>query len=492
MISLGDIFGDDHTPLTTTSSDMKAKHLFYRQYLGAIANSSPFFVCLGNHEGENDFLLNQTPPNNIATYATLWRKYYYPNPYPNRFYAGNDSVEAYGMGQPENYYAWKWGNALFVVLDIYRDQCDTSADPKKWAWTLGLPQYTWLTNVLQNSTAKYKFVFCHHPNGQQRGGADAAKLFEWGGYEKTPSGGYVNKFGINRPGWAKPIHQLLVDNGVNIVFQGHDHLFAKETLDGIVYQEVPMAADSSYNSGVTTWGSNYSQNVINGSGHVRVKVSGDCVKVDYVQAYLPADTLGTNKNGQVAFSYSVGACGSIFPISLLSFSGHSDNAKNILQWTTANEINNSYFDIERTSNSIEFKKIGTRKAAGDSTAKVDYQFDDKAPLPGTNYYRLKQFDIDGKSTFSKIIAINNTKLQTRIKAYPNPATTSFVVEAAITKYYDRNILLMDNVGKVIQITTLNKGSRTVSIDTRKLLTGLYFIKMMDDGEEVYGKVLVGK
>ncbi len=308
MISLGDIFGDDHTPLTTTSAQMKAKHLLYRQYLGAICHSVPFYICLGNHEGENDYFLNQTPPNNIATYATLWRKYYYPNPEPNTFYSGNTVSEGNGIGLPQNYYSWKWGDALFVVLDIYRDQCDTSADPKKWNWTLGLPQYTWFKNVLESSTSKYKFVFAHHSNGQQRGGINSAKLFEWGGNEVTAAGVTTNKFATYRPGWAKPIHQLMADNKVNIFFQGHDHLFAKEELDGVVYQEVPMAADSTYKSGVTDWSSFYSQNIINGSGHLKVSINASCIKVDYKKAFLPADTLGANKNGQIAFSYTIGTC----------------------------------------------------------------------------------------------------------------------------------------------------------------------------------------
>lgn len=305
MLSLGDIFGDDHTPLTTTSAQMKAKHLFYRQFLGDICPSVPFYISLGNHEGENDYFLSQTPPNNIATYATLWRKYYYPNPAPNGFYSGNTAVEGFGMGQPQNYYSWTWGDALFVVLDIYRSQGPASANPRGWDWTLGTTQYQWLTNVLQTSTAKYKFVFAHHPNGQQRGGINCARMFEWGGYDNT-GGVLTNRFALHRPGWAKPIHQLLVDNGVNIFFQGHDHLFAKEVLDGVIYQEVPMAADSTYRSGVTDWGSYYSQNIRDGSGHVRVRVSPGCVNVDYVKAYLPADTLGVNKNRQVAFSYSFG------------------------------------------------------------------------------------------------------------------------------------------------------------------------------------------
>lgn len=306
MMSLGDIFGDDHKPFEITSSEMDLLHKAYRPYLGLICNSVPFFVCLGNHDGENDYYLAQNPPNNIAVYATTWRKFYYPNPYPNSFYTSNTDVEPYGIGQPENYYAWTWGDALFVVLDVYRDQCDTSAKPKNWDWSLGLPQYTWLKNTLENSTEKYKFVFAHHTRGEGRGGITTAPYFEWGGYEAN---GTTWGFATNRPGWAKPIHQLFVDNGVNIFFQGHDHLFAREELDGVIYQELPMPSDSTYKIGMLANAGAYVSDTLDGSGHLRVTVTSVCVKVDYVKAYLPADTLsGIKHNGEVAFTYSIGTC----------------------------------------------------------------------------------------------------------------------------------------------------------------------------------------
>ncbi|MEI7664206.1 MAG: metallophosphoesterase, partial [Bacteroidota bacterium] len=220
MLTLGDIFGDDHNPQTITSAQMKVLHKDYRQYLGQICHSVPLFICLGNHEGEKDYYLSQNPPDNMAVYATLWRKFYYANPYPGSFYTGNPDIEPYGMDHPENYYAWKWGDALFVVLDVYRDQCDTSAKPGSWNWSLGLPQYTWLKNTLESSTEQYKFVFAHHTRGEGRGGITTARYYEWGGYEADGvTWGFTNK----RPGWEKPIHQLFVDNGVNIFFQGHDH-----------------------------------------------------------------------------------------------------------------------------------------------------------------------------------------------------------------------------------------------------------------------------
>ena len=306
MMSLGDIFGDDHKPGEMTAAKMDSLHKEYRPYLGSICHSIPFFVCLGNHEGENNYYLAQTPPDNIAVYATTSRKFYYPNPYPNSFYTGNTDVEPYGIGNPENYYSWTWGDALFVVLDVYRDQCDTSAKPTNWAWSLGLPQYTWLKNTLENSTQKYKFVIAHHTRGEGRGGVTTARYFEWGGYEAN---GTTWGFTAKRPGWAKPIHQLFVDNGVNIFFQGHDHLFAREELDGVIYQELPMPSDSTYQIGMLANAGAYVSDTLDGSGHLRVMVSPSCIKVDYVRAYLPADTVsGLHHNREVAFSYTIGNC----------------------------------------------------------------------------------------------------------------------------------------------------------------------------------------
>ncbi len=66
MLTLGDIFGDDHRPNTITSAQLDSLHRVYRPRLGSICNSIPFYVCLGNHEGEKDFYLKQNPPNNMA------------------------------------------------------------------------------------------------------------------------------------------------------------------------------------------------------------------------------------------------------------------------------------------------------------------------------------------------------------------------------------------------------------------------------------------
>jgi hypothetical protein len=97
----------------------------------------------------------------------------------------------------------------------------------------------------------------------------------------------------------------MVQNKVNILFQGHDHLFAAEQRDGLVYQEVGMPSDSTYMIGYLANADAYTGVTLNGTGHMRVTVSPESTKVDYVSAYLPRDTNATHRNGSVVHTYTV-------------------------------------------------------------------------------------------------------------------------------------------------------------------------------------------
>ena len=93
-----------------------------------------------------------------------------------------------------------------------------------------------------------------------------------------------------RPGWNHgPIHEMFVREGVDILFRGHDHAFVFEELDGIVYQTCPQPADAGYGDG-SSGRRVFSTGIVrHNSGHVRVTVSPDSVRVDYVRSVLPDD-----------------------------------------------------------------------------------------------------------------------------------------------------------------------------------------------------------
>lgn len=176
-----------------------------------------------------------------------------------------------------------------------------------WVWTLGREQYDWLVSVLTASRARFRFVFIHNLVGgadsQARGGMEAASFYEWGGNNVDGTPGFDTK----RPGWGKPIHQLLVENHVNAVFHGHDHVYVKQEMDGIVYQETPQPSSPNFNSGpiLAAEGHYTSGSILSSSGHLRIVVEQDAVSVSYVRAYRPEDERGQRSNRNIDHTYTM-------------------------------------------------------------------------------------------------------------------------------------------------------------------------------------------
>ncbi|MGL4229360.1 MAG: metallophosphoesterase family protein, partial [Tannerellaceae bacterium] len=231
----------------------------------------PVYRVIGNHEQIAKYILNGES-DNAAVYAAQAMKKYFP--VPDSFSGNRESVKHVGV--LKDYYCFEHGNALFVVIDPYwhseapvdnvpgekqrggnnlresqKNEQLKDKESKKgvanrsknsWSATLGKDQYEWLKQTLSVSNAKYKFVFAHHVNGSGRGGIECATFYEWGGHSRNGEW----EFSKMRPDWEMPIHQLFVKYGVNIFFQGHDHLFCKQELDGVVYQSCPNPADNTY------------------------------------------------------------------------------------------------------------------------------------------------------------------------------------------------------------------------------------------------------
>jgi hypothetical protein len=147
--------------------------------------------------------------------------------------------------------------------------------------------------------------------GGSRGGNARNGMAAWSNeqrkrYFPNPRPDGSEGFKGHRPGWAMPIHQLLVKNKVAVVFHGHDHMFAKEDLDSIVYQLVPQPGNPRSGNPRSAQEYGYTHgNVLGGAGYVHVKVAGNEATVDYVLSLLPGDESGSRKNGEVAFSYTV-------------------------------------------------------------------------------------------------------------------------------------------------------------------------------------------
>lgn len=306
-INLGDTFMTEKLK-PATYSEAESTFADMRPYLGIVGAKAPLFLVNGNHEGELGWLLPRGSDRELPIWSAQLRQRYYPNPTPNGFYSGGTSLDASLGGARDGYYAWTWGDALFVVLDPFwytTDKPKAGGGNGNWGWTLGRAQYDWLKATLTASASKYKFVFIHHLVGgsdEARGGVEFASLYEWGG--KNADGTYG--FDAQRPGWGKPIHTLLVENQVSAVLHGHDHVYVKQELDGIVYQEVPQPSNADYNNTRIAAEYGYTQGVVLGSsGHLRVIVTPAGATVEYVRAYLPRDEKAGQRNGQVDHRYVI-------------------------------------------------------------------------------------------------------------------------------------------------------------------------------------------
>ncbi len=311
FICLGDDFSVD-TLKERTPQSVEGVYTKQVPYLGLVGHSTPIYLVNGNHEQAAKANLDGTA-GSLGVLAQNARNRNFVQPAPDGFYTGNEEPVEH-IGLLRNYFAWTWGDALFVTIDPYwhsASAVDNSAGkgPKEegggkknrnlWDITLGDAQYKWLTKTLTESKAKFKFVFAHHVNGTGRGGVENATLYEWGG--KDPRGGDL--FKSKRPNWTLPIHRLFVETGVSVFFQGHDHIFCKQELDGVIYQSCPCPADPT-NSLIN--GDAYrSGDKCPGAGLVRVSVSPSQAKIDYVRAFEPSAEIDGHKHGEIAFSYTV-------------------------------------------------------------------------------------------------------------------------------------------------------------------------------------------
>ncbi len=302
-IDLGDTFMTDKYD---KYKDALPQYVAQRYYFGKVAQSAPLFLVAGNHDGERGDRDDGTAES-MPVWSCLTRKKLFPNPFPDGFYTGNKTEHKFA-GRLENYFAWEWGDALFIALDQFwtSGRAGKNSVGGNWTRTLGKEQYDWLSKTLANSKAKYKFVFIHHLVGgldeSGRGGSEAAKLYEWGGKGKDGKDEFKDK----RPGWEMPIHELLKKHQASVVFHGHDHFYAHQELDDIVYLMVPQPGQQGFDRVRHAEEYGYVRGTfLPPSGHIRVTVASDQTTVEYVRAYLPRSETADRKNGQVSHAFRI-------------------------------------------------------------------------------------------------------------------------------------------------------------------------------------------
>ncbi len=180
----------------------------------------------------------------------------------------------------------------------------------------------------------------------------------------------------------------------------------------------------------------------------------------------------------------------VLPVELLNFFAEKQDNSIVLRWTTATEINNDYFDIEKSENGIEFTKIGTVKGKGNTNTVTKYSFNDNSITSNINYYRLKQYDFNGEYTFSDIISIK-TKTEPNISIYPNPVEDIINIEIKSNEDNVVTISINDLSGKEVFSTknTTTKDGNIIPLNIGFLEKGIYLITI-NDNNTVYKQAII--
>lgn len=170
--------------------------------------------------------------------------------------------------------------------------------------------------------------------------------------------------------------------------------------------------------------------------------------------------------------------GDPLPIELFKFEATLINREKVqLNWLTASEINNDFFTIERSSDATIWEEIGIVNGAGNSTVILQYQEFDLRPHYGLSYYRLKQSDFNGESTYSSVRLINNKTLSDII-LYPNPATVRLTVE--FDGDLETEFFVTNSIGQQVQTSIIISGDKAY-VDISDFPEGMYMLTVYRDG-----------
>jgi hypothetical protein len=227
-----------------------------------------------------------------------------------------------------------------------------------------------------------------------------------------------------------------------------------------------------FNTGPTDWGA-VTTNWLTGPNYIEQTV----------------DNASNNENWTFG---SVGA--TLLPIDLLSFYGEVRDNTVILNWSTALEINNDFFTIERTRNGITFEEVGEVDGSGTIYVQMNYSLTDEDPIEGTTYYRLKQTDFDGAYDYADMISVNFEKEDKacEIDVSPNPCRGQCVITLSGCEEKDFvSIGLYDLMGRRVSTQIPIHSSSGFYIDgMNNLAPGTYIVMGATQNEKVSKKVIV--
>ncbi len=173
------------------------------------------------------------------------------------------------------------------------------------------------------------------------------------------------------------------------------------------------------------------------------------------------------------------------PIELLSFEGSAQTNGNLIKWETATEINVSHFDVQRSTDGVNFTTVGTTAAVGPSA----YQFVDPVSSEGVYYYRLKSVDLDETYDYSQSAVINREG-NPAISIWPNPASSVMNIDLGTYEGLTQ-IKLYNNLGQLV-LNSDEQGGFVSTIDVSEFGAGVYFLEINNQASSTVQQIVISE
>lgn len=186
---------------------------------------------------------------------------------------------------------------------------------------------------------------------------------------------------------------------------------------------------------------------------------------------------------------------STLPVKLTAFTASLAKGKVNLKWETASEINVSHFELERSTDGVNYSQAALVFAYGSATDKASYSYSDNVASfqQSVVYYRLRSVDIDGKTELSetRIIRINQTETNSiTLQTYPNPVTNELRITVPNNWQNKQTVFELFNAnGQVSGRKTTSGSNQTETINTSSLAPGFYIVRVSCDGQTAQQKII---
>jgi hypothetical protein len=159
-------------------------------------------------------------------------------------------------------------------------------------------------------------------------------------------------------------------------------------------------------------------------------------------------------------------------------------------------MNNDFYTIEKTKDGINFETVTTVDGAGNSTSVIDYFENDIQPFTGISYYRLKQTDFNGTSSYSDLVPVNYYFGNDGISIYPNPSNTDEAINIDFSGLKDQNVLVVvrDIQGKEFysKVNVISADKQLIAVDLENRLAAGSYIVIASSNNKIYSQKLIVK